>query len=205
MAIQHADIPNAGIHEPKGASGALVGQVYIADGAGSGVWTNSLTNPSELKIDRLLDAISLAAAQQPSAVDTPIQIEFGAAQLTAADPVSISALGVISINETGTYRIKVSFAVGRTGSTGVSEIYARALVNGTPAGQTVHFKIGSSDSYIAYSDEAWLTLPAGTTISYQLIRDSTGNNSGGIFSGNPATAGWADNPSAAIRVERWTT
>tara|TARA_R110000851_G_scaffold165758_1_gene310820 strand:- start:4625 stop:5242 length:618 start_codon:yes stop_codon:yes gene_type:complete len=205
MAIQHADIPNVGIHEPKGASAALVGQVYIADGAGSGVWTTSLNTPSDLKIERLLDAVSLAAAQEPVALDTPLQIEMGVAQFTALDPVSITAAGLVTFNETGTYRVKVSIAIGRTGGAGVSELYARALVNGAASGQSIHFKIGSSDSYQAYSDEAWLTLPAGTTLAYEILRDSTGTNSGGAFSGNPATAGWADNPSAALRIERWTT
>lgn len=38
MAIEHDSIPNADIHEPKGASAASSGQVYIANGAGSGSW-----------------------------------------------------------------------------------------------------------------------------------------------------------------------
>lgn len=39
MAIEHDAIPNADLHEPKGASSATSGQVYVADGAGSGAWT----------------------------------------------------------------------------------------------------------------------------------------------------------------------
>lgn len=38
MAIEHKDIPDAGRHEPKGASTASAGQVYVSDGAGSGTW-----------------------------------------------------------------------------------------------------------------------------------------------------------------------
>ena len=38
MAIQHASIPDADKHEPKGAFEASKGEVYIADGAGSGSW-----------------------------------------------------------------------------------------------------------------------------------------------------------------------
>lgn len=38
MAIEHDSIPNADIHEPKGASTATEGTVYISDGAGSGAW-----------------------------------------------------------------------------------------------------------------------------------------------------------------------
>jgi hypothetical protein len=35
----HKDLTGAHLHEPKGVDSATSGQVYIADGAGSGVWT----------------------------------------------------------------------------------------------------------------------------------------------------------------------
>jgi len=38
MTIEHKDIPNANLHEPKGVSTASVNKVYVADGAGSGTW-----------------------------------------------------------------------------------------------------------------------------------------------------------------------
>jgi hypothetical protein len=38
LAIEHSAIPNAGLHEPKGVSSAASGQVYVADGLGSGAW-----------------------------------------------------------------------------------------------------------------------------------------------------------------------
>jgi len=38
MTIQHGVITDPDVHEPKGASTASVGQVYVSDGAGSGTW-----------------------------------------------------------------------------------------------------------------------------------------------------------------------
>lgn len=38
MAIQHSAITDPDIHEPKGVASASLGQVYTADGAGSGDW-----------------------------------------------------------------------------------------------------------------------------------------------------------------------
>ena len=38
MPIEHVSIPDADIHEPKGAATALADQLYFADGAGSGAW-----------------------------------------------------------------------------------------------------------------------------------------------------------------------
>lgn len=39
--IQHRDIPEAQLHEPKGASTASAGDIYVADGAGSGSWATA--------------------------------------------------------------------------------------------------------------------------------------------------------------------
>jgi hypothetical protein len=36
--VQHKDIPNAQLHEPKGVNSASVDTGYVADGSGSGTW-----------------------------------------------------------------------------------------------------------------------------------------------------------------------
>jgi hypothetical protein len=38
--IQHSAIPDGQRHEPKGISTAASGQVYVANGTGSGAWTS---------------------------------------------------------------------------------------------------------------------------------------------------------------------
>jgi len=43
--VLHKDLTGADLHEPKGAAAASSGQVYVANGAGSGAWT-SLDLPS---------------------------------------------------------------------------------------------------------------------------------------------------------------
>lgn len=37
--VQHSALTGADLHEPKGAASASAGQVYVANGAGSGVWS----------------------------------------------------------------------------------------------------------------------------------------------------------------------
>jgi hypothetical protein len=37
--VQHSALTDPDIHEPKGAASATVGQVYVANGAGSGNWS----------------------------------------------------------------------------------------------------------------------------------------------------------------------
>jgi hypothetical protein len=41
--VQHKDAPDGQRHEPKGISTAASGQIYVADGLGSGTWTNPIT------------------------------------------------------------------------------------------------------------------------------------------------------------------
>lgn len=38
MAVEHRNLPESGLHEPKGVSLAASNRVYISDGAGSGAW-----------------------------------------------------------------------------------------------------------------------------------------------------------------------
>lgn len=38
MTIQHKDIPDTNLHEPKGVATAAAGDIYVADGLGSGTW-----------------------------------------------------------------------------------------------------------------------------------------------------------------------
>lgn len=42
--IEHKNISDAYRHEPKGASSAASGSVYVSNGAGSGTWTNILAD-----------------------------------------------------------------------------------------------------------------------------------------------------------------
>lgn len=200
---EHKNITDPNIHEPKGVSVATVGTTYIADGAGSGAWSAIPLDLSGMVIERLVDGFSTATSQEPVGLDTALQIEFGAGETSV--PVTLDATGKVTINITGTYRIKLGFAVGRVGSAGVASLYVRSLIDGVQAGKSVHWTISSAESYIPFTDEAWLTLAAGTEITYEIIKDSgnNGRDSGGLFQSNPVTAGWEDNPSASIRVERF--
>lgn len=58
--IQHSDLPDELLHEPKGASTASNGQVYVANGAGSGSFQN-------LVMDNItFDKSFISALEDPS-------------------------------------------------------------------------------------------------------------------------------------------
>jgi len=198
--IQHKDIPEAQLHETKGASTSTVGQILTSTG-GASDWADPVDQVASMTIERLLDASSTASTQLPSGLDTPLQIEFGAAQ--SNDYVSLSAGGALTINTAGLYRLKVNAEIGRTGGSGTSHIFLRALLNGAQAGRSVAYLVSNADDNKSFTDEAWLSLPADAVITYEIMRDSAGNNSGGLYAASATTLAWNDAPTAALRVERF--
>lgn len=59
--VAHSTLTGAELHEPKGVAAAASGQVYLADGAGSGTWT-SLNNTNKVYVTYTIDDISTAAS-----------------------------------------------------------------------------------------------------------------------------------------------
>lgn len=72
MTIEHKNIADPNIHEPKGVAAASAQQVYLADGIGSGSWQDTLTSVhGEMTIDGGTTAISTSAATDSTlATDT---------------------------------------------------------------------------------------------------------------------------------------
>ncbi len=165
-------------------------------------------NPtSGITIERLLDGLSVAASQEPTGTGAAnaVQIEFGPALNLPTDPVNILSDGTTTINEAGTYRIKVALQFGRVGAAGVSKVLFRVKVNGVQAGRSIAAFISNANEEQYFENDTWLTVPAGTELKFDLMRDAAGNNSGGLFQVTPtAEAGaWNNAPTAAIRIERW--
>ena len=61
MTIEHKNIDDANLHEPKGVAGASSDQVYVADGLGSGTWKS----PKQIIQQAIYDYNDLATATTP--------------------------------------------------------------------------------------------------------------------------------------------
>lgn len=166
-------------------------------------------NPPTLSIERLYDGESALLTQQPSALDTPLELQFGVVQGTGSDPVQTiagagSEASILQINTAGLYRLKTAIQYGRTSGAGVAILNFRALVGGVQAGRSINQRLETTNQTSLFTDEAWLALPAGVQISYEVIRDSNGNNSGGLIAGETSgSTGWNAAPSMSLRVERY--
>jgi len=165
---------------------------------------------TDIIIDRVLEAVSLATSQEPTGlgIANSIMVEFGAAQFTVSDPVMIDVNGKVTFNVAGMYRVKSVFQFGRTGASGTSEVLFRLLVDGIQLGRSVGVKLGNSDVLNYIDIDNWFNVPAGTELETEMMRDNSGNNSGGIFKTEPTDEGagtWSEVPCTVLRIERWAS
>lgn len=142
------------------------------------------------------------ATQAPAAVDTPLQVSFGAAQGSASDPVMINAAGTVTFNTAGNYAVRIKLQNGRTGATGTSILLSRILLNGAQVGSTAAVKMTQTDATTPSESRVVLNPTAGQTFQVQIMRDSAGSNFGGVYPQTATVAAWGVAPSALLVISR---
>jgi len=158
-------------------------------------------NISDSEIETIIISASFAT-QNPVGTDNALQIEFGAAQNGPSDPVQLASDGTITINVTGQYSIQGLIQYGRTGAGQASLLFFRRLINGVQSGDSVFAKLDNSNANIPAQLSTVIKLNATDIVTFELIRDSAGFDSGGLFSDNPTAAGWNDSASSIIKISR---
>lgn len=204
--VEHVVIEDAQRHEAKHASTAVLNQALLSNGDGttrfSYVSYNNLTNvPALVGYRQVLSGFSSAASQAPSAVDTPLQIEFGAG--SSATDATLASNGTLTFNTAGEYIVTLFLRFGRTSGAGTAILLNRFLVNGVQGLNSNALKIPDQDTIIPFSTSLALTVAAGTTFQLQIMRDSAGINNGGVFRVLPTVASWNLAPSATIVVSKY--
>lgn len=154
-----------------------------------------------VKESEVLRAAS-TATQAPTAVDTPLQLSFGAAQGSASDPVMINAAGLVTFNTAGNYAVRVKLQCGRTGATGTSILLSRLLLNGTQLGSTAVVRLTQTDATTPTESRVVVNATAGQTLAIQIMRDSAGSNFGGVYPQVATVTAWGTAPSALLVISR---
>ena len=137
------------------------------------------TTPGVKEVEVLRAAST--AVQAPSAVDTALQLTFGAAQGGASNPVMINAAGLVTFNTAGNYAVRIKLQAGRTGASGTSILLSRILVNGAQYGSPAATKLVSADVTIPIESRVVINTAAGQTFAVQIMRDGAGSNFGGVY------------------------
>lgn len=188
-----------GANLPDNTSGAItpdkVREVFtqMADSA--------LYAAAGVKEVELLRAPSIIA-QAPTAVDTALQLVFGAAQKSASDPVMINAAGLVTFNVAGNYAVRIKLQCGRTGATGTSILLSRLLLGGTQIGSAACVKLTQTDATTPTDSRVIMNPTAGQTLAVQIMRDSAGSNFGGVYPQTATVTAWGAAPSALLVISR---
>lgn len=154
-----------------------------------------------MKEVELLRAFS-TITQAPSAVDTPLQLSFGAAQGSASNPVMINASGLVTFNTAGNYAVRIKLQCGRTGATGTSILLSRLVLGGVQLGSAACVKLTQTDATTPTDSRVIMNPTAGQTLLVQIMRDSAGSNFGGVYPQIATVTSWGTAPSALIVISR---
>ena len=171
MALEHATLTEAYLHEPKGISTATAGKVYVADGAGSGDWVlPSGSAYGELYITGGATSFTLAAASAYSKLDPgSAWTANGSNNVTLNGPDAQITVGVAGVYKLDFWMNFTTAALAA--STQYSFKYA---VNGTTSTRSVavqKFTNGADRLHVAASGFA--TLSANDVVSIYIAGDGT--------------------------------
>lgn len=149
MAFQHSDITDPNIHEPKGISTAALGQVYAADGAGSGDWY-------------IIDARGSVGF---SNIASPLTITYPASY-TKVNPVTTASGFPREVTESASSRITYTGT-----STKPLQIVANLYVDqSSGSSKDIRVAIYKNGSIVALS-EAPITLATATKVNIVVIAE----------------------------------
>lgn len=203
--VEHVAIADVNRHEPKHASTAVAKQVCMSIGSGATEfafvnYADIIGTPTPQGYKQVLAAFS-AGNQNPAALDTPLQVNFGSPQSTT--DVSLAANGTLTFNNDGDYAVTLLVRFGRTALAGNAVILTRFLVNDVQGLNTNSISLPDANSITPFSVSLFVSALAGDTFKLQIMRDSSGVNVGGLTALVPVLAGWNISPSSTIVVSKY--
>lgn len=146
--VEHASLTGSALHEPKGVASASAGQVYIADGLGSGTWTTPTANTP---VGAMMD---YAGATAPSGW----LLCYGQAVSRTTYSALFAAIGTTHGAGNGSTTFNLPDCRGRA-------VFGKENMGGSSAGRLTSFTATSLGNS---SGSETVTLTQGNIPSYQL-------------------------------------
>ena len=171
-------------------------KVLGSDALGLPLWVTA----SSPLIAQVLHAPSVSN-QAPGGLDTVLQVNFGSGTGTGSDPVMVSGLGDITFNDVGVYFVNAVGYLSRVGSSGgTSVMLFRYLIDGSQVNSVGAISL----STVGITTPETLSFPIristpGTVLTFEILRDSSGVDQGGLYPTTTLSA-WDDAPSSAITI-----
>ena len=157
----------------------------------------------------LIDEASLVA-QKPTGLDTPLVLTWGNGADVITDDAILRTDGTLELLSSKVYGVLFDLQYGRTGASGQSKIWftSRLSFGGAPFVYVPYSiveyienvnDVKSLNRLVNFEvDENIAPLP--WIVELQVIRDSSGNHSGGVLPQTSSLAGVPDAPSARVII-----
>ena len=136
--------------------------------------------------------------QEPTALDTPIQILFGDAQ--TGDGWELDALGAFLNTRAGQYTFRVNLQIGRTDVPQIAIVFVRFMLNGVQFGDPVFTKLATPNDQIPTTFGAVVDIAVGDIVTVEIMRDSAGVNDGGIYAATCSIPAWGTAQSCVMVI-----
>lgn len=158
----------------------------------------------------LYDSFIDTTTQSGAPIDTPKQVKYGPARLSAGGILSMDTDGTLTILKGGPLMLKSRLRAARSGASGTSslffwvEISTNGGVSWSILGNSIDIRLENSNQQDVFFDFSTLTLPAGVKLRSMFARSSTGSDFGDLVPSTPSSAlqacGLQTAPSAQLSV-----
>ena len=174
MTIQHKNIADADLHEPKGVASASADQVYIADGAGSGEWQALPAKLyAEIYIDGGITTQTLSAASAYSILNPTGEWTNNLSSGLTTTPAS----GTITLISGGAYLIEFWIVFDTTAISSGSSYNFKYAINGIPGNRIVSTKkISNGVDRLHLSAQGLASVNANDILSIYVAGDGTSSS-----------------------------
>jgi hypothetical protein len=160
----HSALTGTDLHEPKGVAAADAGDVYVADGAGSGSWEPAFKYAS-------LETVETDTLSVGTIGTTAVTLAFasdGASNGVAAD----AANNRLTLTEAGTYLItfSISFATAAGADAGLYEF--KLMDDGVATGHACATYMSGTTDTSSTNMSALITVGAGSHLTVEVESDN---------------------------------
>lgn len=171
MTIQHKNIADSDLHEPKGVSSATVDKAYVSNGLGSGTWQ---VLPGRAHADMYIDAGSttqaLSSASAYAKLNPGTEWTSGVSNLLTISP----STGAITLTQAGNYLISFWVTLTTTALASGTAYRFKFAINGTTSSRTleVHKPTNGADT-ITCNAVGIVTAAANDVLTIYCAGDAT--------------------------------
>lgn len=142
--------------------------------------------------------------QSPVGLDLPLQIQYGDAQISDDRTVEIDANGTVIFHQKGEYELDFVFNVGRGSNNQHAYLLLYSEVNDVELSSDIRISItvDHSDDDLPITYNTHKTFKDGDFVKLYIVRDSKGDNDGGLFPSFQTLPAAPDTPSVWMRIRR---